>query len=106
MLRIAPCRERIRRILRKNVHPWHGYVSFQRELLYQAVKLRVVIRADFLAAVHLDNDFIAEPVTEEIHAAGKDQGHERALTAAEEISCPDQQRREHCKQNRGAKTIH
>ncbi len=60
----------------------------------------------FLTAVHLDDNFIAEPIAEEIHAAGENQRQDRPLTTAKHIADPDQQSGKDGQQDRGTKGIH
>src|SRR5258707_10058740 len=71
MFGIAPCRERVRSFLRNDVNLRHGQARPRREIPNDAVELRIVVGAYLLGAVHFKNDFVAEPIAEEIHGAGE-----------------------------------
>jgi predicted ester cyclase len=74
---------------------WHWQSGPLRQILNQSIEFRIILRAYLLTAVHLDDDFVAEPITEEIHASCQKQGYDGALTAAEHVADPDQQSGQH-----------
>ena len=68
--------------------------------------MRIIVGGYLLPLIHRDDHLIAEPVTEEIHAAGENERDQRALPSAHEISSPNEQSGKNGQKNGGSKGIH
>ncbi len=106
MLGIAPGGERIGRLFGNHVNPGHRQTRPRSQILDQAVKFGIVVGGDFLSAIHFEHNFVAEPVTEEIHGARHEQRDHRPIRTAEHLTDPHYQCGQEREENRGTKTIH
>jgi len=91
VLGIAPGGKGVRRFLRKHVDARHRQTRSLRQLLDEMIQLGIFVRADLFGPVHGDDHPIAEPIAEKVHAAGKDQGQNRALPSTYQIARPNKQ---------------
>src|SRR5947208_13959652 len=106
MLGIAPGGKGVWGILRKDRDPGHRQPRSLRQILNNSIKVRIIVGGYLLPLIHRDDHLIAEPVTEEIHAAGENERDQRALPSAHEISSPNEQSGKNGQKNGGSKGIH
>ncbi len=103
---IAPRSKGIGGFLRNDVDLGHRQAGLDSELANDAEEFRILVVRNLLGVVHLENNLVAEPITEEIHPAGHYQSDYSSLGTAEHLADPHHQGRQGRQQYRGAKTIH
>ena len=105
VLGVAAGREGVRRLLRDYVDLRHGKVGPLAERLHRFPQLGGFLGSHCLGIVHPENDLVREPVAEEVHAGGHQEGHEHPLLPAEPAPDQDDQGGQRRQQQSGANLI-
>jgi hypothetical protein len=79
MLRIAPGREGIGRIIRNQVDPWHGDAGAGCQPPHDPVQARRLALFDGLGTVGGQHDLVGEPVAREIHDDSEPESNDHSL---------------------------
>jgi len=74
-----------------NVYLGHGQAGVLGQILNQSVEVRRLIHCDLTSMVHLQDQFIAVPVSPEVHCKRDDQGQKHAASSTHKAAYQEQQ---------------